>query len=50
MHLCWNVEHVADWFPVRSELVFETITSLNLGFSKWREAHFVPNGPLEGSG
>ena len=42
-HLCKKQEYLAHSFPVKIEYVFERNTSCKIGFSRWREALFVPN-------
>jgi hypothetical protein len=39
-------QHVAPCFPVKIDLVSESNTSCNLGFSRWRYTVFVPNRPI----
>jgi hypothetical protein len=36
----------AHSIPLRSEFFFDRNTSYKLSFSRWREALFVPNGPI----
>jgi hypothetical protein len=46
-HLCYKQEHLAHCFPVITELLFERNASCSYGVSRWREALFVPNRPIQ---
>jgi hypothetical protein len=44
------VQHLAPYYPLRIQLVFERITSWKWQFSEWRKAHFVAKRPIQPNG
>jgi hypothetical protein len=47
--LCQKQRIYSTLFPVRTQLVFERNTACNIGFSRFRQAIFLPNRPFHPS-